>query len=79
MSRRFQIVLTPDIEGGFNVSVPALPGCFTQAETIDDAIINAKEAIEGFLEALQIAGQPLPEVPADVLMAEVEVDCAEVA
>ncbi|MDR1701630.1 MAG: type II toxin-antitoxin system HicB family antitoxin [Sporomusaceae bacterium] len=78
MSRRFKIVLSPDREeGGFNVTVPALPGCVTQGETIEESISRAKEAIEGFIEALQLVGQPIPD--SDVFMAEVEVNCAETA
>ena len=78
MPRRFKIVLTPDFEeGGFNVTVPALPGCVTQGKTIEESISRAKEAIEGFIEALLLVGQPIPN--GDVFMAEVEVNCAETA
>jgi antitoxin HicB len=43
--RTYHILLTPEDEGGFSVSVPALPGCFTQGETIEEAIEMAREAI----------------------------------
>jgi predicted RNase H-like HicB family nuclease len=33
-------------EGGYWVKVPALPGCVTQGETLEEALTNAKEAIE---------------------------------
>jgi predicted RNase H-like HicB family nuclease len=46
--------------GGFVVSVPDLPGCWTQGETRDKALPNAKEAITGYLEALDELGKPLP-------------------
>lgn len=52
----------PD-ETGYWVSVPALPGCFTQGETYDEAIANAEEAITGHLEALIKEGQPIPQEP----------------
>jgi predicted RNase H-like HicB family nuclease len=46
----YTVVLTPDPEdGGWNVTVPALPGCFTNAETVDEALARAKEAIEVYL------------------------------
>jgi predicted RNase H-like HicB family nuclease len=49
----YSIVLEPDSEDrGFTVHVPALPGCITEGATRDEAIANAKEAIEGFIEAL---------------------------
>jgi len=41
----YQILLTPEEEGGYSVSVPALPGCYTQGETIEEAIEMSKEAI----------------------------------
>ena len=47
-------------EGGFFVTVPALPGCVTQGETYEEAVAMAQEAIEGFLEALSKAGEPIP-------------------
>jgi len=50
---KFVIVLDPAEEGGFNVSVPALDGCFTQGETEKEALSNAKEAIQCYLEGLE--------------------------
>ena len=47
-------------EGGFTVTVPALPGCITYGETMDEAIANAKEAAELFLESLKAHGEPIP-------------------
>lgn len=44
---KFLVVLEPDPEvGGYNVTVPALPGCFTQGDTEEEALANAREAIE---------------------------------
>lgn len=50
-------------ETGFWVEVPALPGCVSQGETYEEAVANAQEAVEGFLEALVKAGQPIPSEP----------------
>lgn len=50
---KFMVVLEPAEEGGFNVSVPALDGCFTQGETEEEALENAKEAILCYLEGLE--------------------------
>lgn len=44
----------------YNVSVPALPGCFTWGRTKQQALIRAQEAVEGYLEVLKEAGEPLP-------------------
>ena len=50
----FKILLEPDDEaGGYVVTCPALPGCYTQGDTIDEAIENIKEAILLCLEDLQ--------------------------
>ncbi len=38
-------------EGGYWAEVPAFPGCYTQAETMDELKANLQEAIEGWLEA----------------------------
>ena len=46
MPQIYSVILTPDAEGGFNVSVPSLPEVCTQGETEDEAIANAREAIE---------------------------------
>ncbi len=50
---KFRIVLKPDIEdGGYNVSCPALPGCHSQGDSVDEAVLNIEEAIELCLEVL---------------------------
>jgi len=54
---RFMVVLEPAEEGGFNVSVPALDGCFSQGETEEEALENAKEAILCYLEGLEKVNQ----------------------
>ena len=63
MSRyEYTIILHPDIdEGGYTVTVPALPGCVTQGETIEEAIAMAKDAIRLHVEALIAEGEPVPQ------------------
>ena len=58
--RTYRILLTPEDEGGFSVSVPALPGCFTQGETVDEAIEMAKKAISVYIESLEADGSQFP-------------------
>jgi antitoxin HicB len=60
----YTIHIEPADEGGFIVTVPALPGCITEGDTYEQAIANAHEAIEGFIEALALAKQPIPMEPA---------------
>ena len=49
----YKIHLQKEVEGGYMVTVPALPGCITQGDDIDDAIAMAKEAIELYIEELK--------------------------
>ena len=53
--------IEPVKEGGFWSRVPALPGCFSQGETIEETIVNTKEAIELYLEGLTAGKEDIPE------------------
>ncbi|MBF0564935.1 MAG: type II toxin-antitoxin system HicB family antitoxin [Nitrospirae bacterium] len=53
---KFNLILEPADEGGFNVTVPALDGCFTQGDT-EEAVENAKEAIRTYIEGLEKLNQ----------------------
>jgi predicted RNase H-like HicB family nuclease len=49
--RKFMVVLTPDVEsGGYTATVPALPGCVTDGETVEDALERVQDAISLYLE-----------------------------
>jgi predicted RNase H-like HicB family nuclease len=50
-SREYEVVLTPEAEGGFSVAVPALPGCTSQGETREEALSMIREAIEVYTES----------------------------
>lgn len=59
---QFTIILHPDEEeGGYTVTVPALPGCVTQGETLEEATAMAKDAISLYLDSLRAEGQPIPQ------------------
>ncbi|GBE18969.1 hypothetical protein BMS3Abin16_01581 [archaeon BMS3Abin16] len=50
---KLKVVIKDDKEdGGYNVSCPAIPGCHSQGETVEEALENITEAIEGCLEVL---------------------------
>ncbi len=50
---RFKVVIEKDEEvGGYVVSCSSLPGCFSQGDTIEEALENIKEAIQACLESL---------------------------
>jgi predicted RNase H-like HicB family nuclease len=68
---KFYVKLDKAEEDGYVVTVPALDGCFTQGETVEEALENAKEAILCYLEGLE----KLNEIKAkpDATLKEVEV------
>jgi predicted RNase H-like HicB family nuclease len=51
MSREFSVVIERDEEGYYVASVPALPGCHTQARSLDDLVGRVREAIAAYLDA----------------------------
>lgn len=52
--KTYDVVLHPDLEdGGFWVECPALPGCASQGETVEESLEMIKDAIEGHLEILR--------------------------
>jgi predicted RNase H-like HicB family nuclease len=55
--RNYAVVIHEDPGGGFWGEVPALPGCYSQAETIDALEENIREAIAGVLEVLKEQGR----------------------
>ncbi len=59
--RKYTIILEPEVRGGYAVSVPALPGGFTQGSTIEEAIARAAEAIGVHIAGLVADGEPVPE------------------
>ncbi len=71
---RYTVILEPNYpEEGYTVRVPALPGCITYGRTREEALARVKEAIEGFIEGLEKAGEPVPEEVAPVEMDTVTV------
>ncbi|GAB4536185.1 MAG: hypothetical protein Tsb0014_23730 [Pleurocapsa sp.] len=50
---KLQVVLEPSDEGGYTVYVPALPGCISEGDNIDEALENIQEAIELYLEPVE--------------------------
>ena len=61
MRYSYKILLTKEEEGGYMVIVPALPGCITQGDNIEEAKTMAKEAIELYIEELQARGEKIPD------------------
>jgi predicted RNase H-like HicB family nuclease len=47
---KIKAVIHPAEEGGYWAEVPALPGCITEGDTMDEVLANLQDAIEGWLE-----------------------------
>ncbi len=50
---KLHVIIEKDEAGYYVAEVPALPGCFSQGKTYEEAIANIKEAIEGWLEVME--------------------------
>ncbi|WP_414551232.1 type II toxin-antitoxin system HicB family antitoxin [Anabaena sp. CCY 0017] len=47
---KIKAIIHPAEEGGYWAEIPALPGCITEGETMEEVIANLKDAIEGWLD-----------------------------
>lgn len=56
----YSVVAHSAEEGGFWVEVPALPGCYSQGESLEQSLHNVREAIELYLEVLGDDGRDAP-------------------
>ena len=66
-----QVVIYPGEDGYWVVECPSLPGCISQGRTREEAIANIKEAIEGYLLALEDENLPIPEERFEALVVAV--------
>jgi antitoxin HicB len=78
MTETYQVVLTREPDGRYSVVVPDVDGCFTYGATIEEAVANAKEAIEGMLEATQQLGEQLPTPASIVVPVRVELPAPQI-
>ncbi len=57
----YQLIITPDEEGGFGVEIAELPGCVTYADHWEDIPAMAKEAIASWVGSALKHGEAVPE------------------
>jgi predicted RNase H-like HicB family nuclease len=57
---RYPIYIHKDPDSAYGVTVPDVPGCFSAGDTMEEAILNATEAIECHIEGLLIDGEDYP-------------------
>ncbi len=57
-----QVILIHDPEsGGYTVTVPSLPGCLSEGDTVDEALANIRDAIDLYIEDMIADGEDVPE------------------
>jgi len=57
---RYTAIFETQPDGGYHASCPALPGCHSEGDTLEQAIENIREAIAVYLESLQAHGESFP-------------------
>jgi len=62
-TRRFTVNFEKEDEGGYHVFCPTLPGCHTQSETVEEGILNIREAIQLYVGTLTEDGLAIPQEP----------------
>ncbi|MGA2905195.1 MAG: type II toxin-antitoxin system HicB family antitoxin [Candidatus Korobacteraceae bacterium] len=60
MTMRYTVVLEKESDGGYVVTVPALPGCVSQGDSRGEALANIREAIQLYVDDCRAAGDPVP-------------------
>lgn len=66
-----QVIIYPGEDGYWIAECPSLPGCLSQGITKEEAITNIKEAIRGYVAALEDDGLPVPEERFETLVVAV--------
>jgi predicted RNase H-like HicB family nuclease len=66
----YAVILEPEAEGGFSVSVPAFPEIHTQGEDVEDALAMARDAIQLSLAVRRDEGDEIPVSDADAVRIE---------
>jgi predicted RNase H-like HicB family nuclease len=66
-----QVILYPGEDGFWVAEVPSPPGCVSQGETKAEALANIKEAIQGYIDALEEDNLPVPPERFDALLVAV--------
>lgn len=57
---KYRVIIEQDEDGIYVAEVPSLPGCISQGQTREEALINIKEAIAAYLESLEAHNEPIP-------------------
>ena len=55
----YRIILRPEPEGGYTVTVPALPGCVTYGSSLEEANMMAADAVKAYVESMRKHAEPV--------------------
>jgi len=69
---KLTVVLEPEEDGGYSVHCPALPGCHSQGDSLDEALANIKEAIFLVLEVLHEEKMSMPKETPEIVTEEIK-------
>jgi len=70
---KYTVIFEPAEEGGYVVTVPALPGCVSQGDTFEEASAMIKDAMQGYLEVLKEEKQEIPQEQSNVVITQIAI------
>ena len=73
---KFTVILEPEADGGYSVVCPALPGCVSQGDSLDEALANIREAILLCLDVRREDRLPPPNETPKIIAREIQ-ECLE--
>ena len=69
--RHYTVIIEKEEEGGYHAFCPALRGCHTQGDTLDETLANVREAVALYVEELKASGEVVP--VEDIIIKPIEV------
>ena len=69
---KFTVILSPEADGGYSVVCPAIPGCVSQGDSLEEALSNIREAILLCLEVGKEEGLPAPKETPEIVAEEIK-------
>ena len=70
---KYTVIFEPAEEGGYVVSVPALPGCVTEGDTLEEAMEMVKDAISAYIASLRKHKEPIPQEQGPSLVSVIDI------
>lgn len=64
---KYRVLIQQDEDGVFVAKCPSLPGCVSQGKTREEAIVNIKDAVSGYLQSLKKHNEPLPSIEEELV------------